>query len=87
MRLLICALAFVAAFVSGQALAGTRTFNGVASNTTTLTTNINGPADAQQTSFTGYISGPYRYALHVFTVDQTGVYTATSTTSDVVNTT
>jgi len=52
----------------------------------TLTTNITGPANAQQTSFTGN-SGPWNYVLYKFTVPVSGTYTATSTTTTVTNTT
>ncbi|QJR11296.1 hypothetical protein DSM104443_02370 [Usitatibacter rugosus] len=55
--------------------------------TPTLVTNINGPANAQQTSFTGYVAGPYNYVLLPLTVTQTGTYTATSSTTNVLNTT
>ncbi|QJR15102.1 fibronectin type III domain-containing protein [Usitatibacter palustris] len=54
----------------------------------TLVTNINGPINGQQTSFTGYTAGPYNYVLWPFKVTQTGVYTATAATTGVaVNTT
>ena len=50
--------------------------------------NLPYPENSQGTTFTGYTGGgPYLYTLHMFTVDQTGVYTATSTTSDTINTT
>jgi hypothetical protein len=53
----------------------------------TTVTNITGPANGQQTSFTGYVAGPYNYILLPMTVDLSGVYTATSSTTNVVNTT
>ena len=88
MRLGLCLAAMAVILCSGAAQAGTATVTGTASPDKTLVTNINGPANAQQTSFTGYNGGgPYHYQLHPFTVDQSGIYTATSTTSNVINTT
>ena len=76
-------------FFSQSAAAVTVTVTNIwpAGQTPTLVTNINGPADAQQTSFTGYVAGPCNYVLVPFKVDVSGVYTATSTTTNVLNTT
>ncbi|MBP0600665.1 autotransporter outer membrane beta-barrel domain-containing protein [Herbaspirillum sp. LeCh32-8] len=54
--------------------------------TATRTPNINGPANALQTSFTGYTSGPYHYVLYTFYVGTSGNYSATATTASVLNT-
>lgn len=70
--------------------AGTATVTNIWSpgQTPTEVPNIPSPPNTQQASFTGYTGGgPYNYALLPFTVDATGVYTATSTTTNVVNTT
>lgn len=87
------AIAHVVAFllvwlVSPAAHAVTTTVTGTwpSGQTQTLTTNITGPANAQQTSFTG-TTGPWNYVLYPFQVTQTGSYTATSTTTNVTNTT
>ena len=77
----------VLSLVSHSAAAVTVTNIWPVGQTATLVTNINGPANAQQTSFTGYVAGPYNYVLVPFTVDVSGVYTATSTTTNVLNTT
>lgn len=87
MRGMWCLALVAASLIAGAAYAGTATVTGTASTDQTKVTNINGPANAQQTSFTGYADGPYHYQLHPFKVDQTGVYTATSVTPDVLNTT
>lgn len=52
----------------------------------TITTNITGPSNGQQTTFTA-TSGPWNYVIYPLTVTVSGVYTATSTTTTVVNTT
>lgn len=87
MRVVLCVLALAIGLLSGPAFAGSKTFTGVASADITRVPTIPSPAGAQQTSFSAYDGGSYRYNLYVFTVDQTGTYTATSATSDVVNTT
>jgi len=72
-----------------SASAGTATSSGIwpAGQTPTRVPNIAG-AGVQNTTFTGYTGGgPYNYRLYTFTVDTTGSYTATSTTTNVVNTT
>ena len=87
MRLLLCVLALAMTVVSGQALAGTRTFNGTANvGPNTTVPSIPTPG-TEATTFTAYNGGSYRYALHVFTVDQSGIYTASSVTTGVTNTT
>lgn len=87
MRLLFCVLALATVLGSSHAFAGSRTFNGTASVPQTLVTNIVSPGNTQSTTFTGYTAGPYNYSLYTFSVDQSGVYTATSTTTNVLNTT
>ncbi len=83
-------LAILALVLVPAAYAGTSTVSGTigADFPTTQVTNINGPSNAQQTSFTGYTGGgPYQYMVYPFTVSVSGVYTASSTTTHVVNTT
>ena len=88
MRLLLCVLALATVVLSSHAHAGTRTFTGVAPAATTRSTNIAGPANAQQSTFTSYALNTWRYNLYTFKVDQTGTYTATSSTGpNAVNTT
>lgn len=83
-----CFLALAACILATTAYAGTATVTGPASPTPTAVTNINGPSNGQQTSFTGYTGGgPYKYIIYPFTVNASGTYTATSSTSSVVNTT
>lgn len=81
-------LTVVACLLAPAAYGGTATATGAltAGSGTTRTTNITGPSNGQQTTFTG-TSGPWRYVLYPFTVNSTGTYTATSTTTHVVNTT
>ncbi len=81
-------LAVAACLLAPAAQAGTATVTGAltAGSGTTRSTNITGPQNGQQTTFTG-TSGPWRFILYPFTVSTTGTYTATSTTTHVVNTT
>ena len=68
--------------------AATATSSWPAGQAKTEVTNINGPGNAQQTSFTSFGGGgPYNYVMYPFTVTATGNYTATSTTGPSVNTT
>lgn len=88
MRLLLYVLALATFALSSHAHAGTRTFTGTAPVATTRSTNIVGPSDAQQTVFTAYAPTAWRYNLYTFKVDQTGNYTATSSTGpNAINTT
>jgi fibronectin-binding autotransporter adhesin len=65
--------------------AATETFSGGwSSATATKSPNISAGLN---TNFTGYVSGPWNYSLYSFTVTESGTYTASSTTSPVVNTT
>lgn len=83
-----CCLTIAACFLATAVQAATVTVTGslTAGSGSTRTTNITGPANGQQTTFTGS-SGPWRFVLYPFTVNTTGTYTATSTTTHVVNTT
>ncbi len=82
-------LAVFVSILAPAAHAGTSTVSGTlsAGAPATKATNINGPSNAQQTSFTGYTSGPWQYFVYPFTVSTSGIYTASSTTTHVTNTT
>lgn len=68
-------------------LADTATINSSwSSPQKTMVPNIPTPAGTLGTTFTSY-SNNYNYTLLPFTVDATGTYTATSTTTNVTNTT
>jgi len=84
-----CAAA-VSLAMAGAASAGTSTDSGTwpPGQVPTLVPNIPTPANTQGTTFTGYTGGgPYNYKLYTFTVNQSGTYTATSTTGPSINTT
>jgi len=76
------------AILSLPAFAGTAHLSGSATSgpVTTFVPTITG---GLVTNFTGYTynSGPWNYALQTFTVSQTGVYTASLTTTPHLNTT
>jgi len=83
-RVVVSAFAF-GAFLTSAAQAGSLTFTGDASAGFTRSPTI---SQGQFTIFNSYNSWvTWRYVMHTFSVDQTGLYNATSTTGPEVNTT
>ncbi|WP_175425739.1 autotransporter outer membrane beta-barrel domain-containing protein [Trinickia violacea] len=60
---------------------------GWSSATSSLTPSIPFPANTVNTSFSSYGGFAWNYSLYSFTVTQSGTYSATATTSPVINTT